>query len=234
MGLLQIAWFISPRPSHLSIWLMVLGSEMLIASGLMRAVSRNGRNSRVLVGAGFLSVGYLFMALAVMSNFFNAFAVYLFLLFRSVEGAAAARFYRTVAYVLRSRTLPGGTRFGSRVKLFLAPFFVIVVGVGVLLSLLRTFGLGGTPVIEIYTPTMVGVTSLSVWWRVRSLRQEYAIATLLGFTTCITGAEIYGFATVATEITVSLSGFVAFGVGFWLLIALWMTNVVSHSGFKIP
>jgi len=214
----------------------VSGLAMLLFGGLRRAIQSSSSgiaNRPAKVALISFSAGYFLLALSILKGSYNLYGAYLYVLFRVVEGAAAARFYRKVAYVLRNRSLPGGSNIRARVY-HLALVFSIMLAGGGLLAYLVTSGHENvySSGLVIYTAVAVLVSGLGVWWRVKLLSGDYAIITLLGFVLCMAGSQTFGYASLTQEIIVAVAGGVAFTVGFWGLIGAWITGVISHNGFN--
>lgn len=237
MGLvIQLSWILDPHPGQLPILLMVSGLALLLFGGLRRTIqsSASGLQSRpAKIALLTLSVGYLLLALAVLQESYPLYGAYLFIIFKGVEGAAAARFYRKVAYVLRNRTLSGGTRIRDRVYHLGLVFSIILAGAGFVVYL-STSGYENvySTSLMIYTVVLVSISALGVWWRLQMVSADYATPTLVGFVLCITGGQTFGYATLTREILVMIAGSVAFAVGFWALIGVWVTGAVSRNGFN--
>ncbi|MBC9987881.1 hypothetical protein E4P24_16115 [Haloferax sp. AS1] len=221
---LVLDWFLAPEPGAFPVRLMVIGLGVLLAGGVARALRQVTSRRALLVGGTLLSAGYWFTSIAVLRGSYDLYAAYLYLLFHATEGAAAAHFYRRVVHAFQQRSLPGGGQVRTRVLHLAALFSVVLSGVGLFAyrSGVRSVTGQAVSIGLTYTIIAVGVTSLGVWWRVRPLRNDYRIPTLLGFAACVTGAELYGYATPSLDIIVALAGAAVHVSGFWIAVGVWV------------
>ena len=178
----------------------------------------------LLVGGTLLSLGYWLTSMSVLRGSYDLYAAYLYLLFHATEGAAAAHFYRRVVHAFHHRSLPGGGQLRTRVLHVAAIFSVVLSGVGLFVYRSGVSSVTGRTVSLglAYTVVAVGVTSLGVWWRVRPLGNDYRVPTLLGFAACVTGAELYGYASPSLDVIVALAGAAAHVSGFWIAVGVWL------------
>ena len=223
-------WFLAPDPGALPVRLMVVGLGVLLTGGVARALRGMTSRRALLVGGTLLSTGYWLTSIAVLRGSYDVYAAYLYLLFHATEGAAAAHFYRKVAHPFQQRSLPGGGHLRTRVSHLAAVFSVLLSGAGLFVYRSGvTSATGQTVTLGLtYTLVAVGVTSLGVWWRVRPLSNDYRVPTLLGFAACVTGAELYGYATPSLEIVVVLAGAAAHVSGFWVAVGVWVLRGHWH------
>lgn len=224
MIVFQLNWFIDPTPTTLPTWLMILGLEALTLAAVFKAFGGRVGHRATVIGGTCLGLGYFFTALSIISSNYDSYALYLLVLFRTIEGAAAARFYRKVVHVFRNQSLPG-SRFKSRIVHMMVIYFVMLTGVGLAIASFNSSTSWYPQVTVIYTITMTIITGLGVWWRVSQLRGRYALPVLLGFVVSVTGAHMFDYGGVPKEIFVSLMGNVGFTAGFWLFILAWAVNL---------
>ncbi|MFB6196270.1 MAG: hypothetical protein ABEI80_08855 [Haloplanus sp.] len=239
---LQTGWLYAAKPRGLPIWLLVVGLQLLILGGLWKVYrqhpgfggSKTGRLSLLALGGG-----YLFSALSVIRTDYGAYAAFLFLLFRGLEGAAAVRFYRKVTFVLRNRRTPSGSNVSSFVTRRLLVFFFGVVGVGLLVSALAPGAVerAGFSVANprgLYTAVTFSFAMLGVYWRLAPVRDDYNWLVLIGFGFSVAGAELFNYAALATEVALSFAGGVAYAVGFWALVGCWQLGLVRTTPSGSP
>lgn len=232
---------LEPIPKQLPVVTLVLGLELLLLGAVQRLMHRSSfppltQFDRVF-GVAALGLGYLLSALSLLQGSFGWYAAYLFLLFRTVEGAAGVRFYRKVVYVYRNRRVPssGGK---SVVSHYLLLAFVAFAGVGLFVHVASTGPVYRSVAFDsraIYTGTTFLLSALGVYWRLRPISDSYSSALLTGFVLSIAGAELYNYAFLGTEILLYLAGTVAYGVGFWGLVVCWRLGLVpTTSGSATP
>lgn len=221
-GILDLV--LDPPRGSLPVQLMIIGLGVLLAGGVVRALQPMANRRSILVGGTLLATGYWFTVISVIRGTYGLYAAYLYLLFRAVEGAAAAHFYHKVLDILRGKSAPGGTKIRAYALHIGAVFSVILTGSGIILYRLEggAVGLFDGSIRLTYTIVLLVVTLLGVWWRIQPLRNEYRIPTLLGFTACVTGAELYGYASVELNISVLLAGSLTQVFGFWLAVVIWL------------
>lgn len=237
MPLQQLGWFYDAVPAQLPVWLLVGGLELLILGALVNlhgttpALS-NMRPSDRLLGLSALGAGYFFTALSVVESSYGAYAAFLFVLFRAVEGAAGLQFYYRLVTVIRGGTGSSTTGGGSFVLYRLTTFFLVLVGVGLLLATVLP-GRSAPGLVApfdprfVYTVTSLLIAVLGVYSRMRPLASAYHGATVAGMALGVAGAELYNYRTLATEVTVTLAGGLAYAVGFWVVVALWQFGLAG-------
>lgn len=233
--LLQTGWLYDTKPGGLPIWLLIVGLQLLILGGLRKVAkqhpvlgsgSANGRLGLVVLG-----MGYLFAALSVIQTNYGAYAAFLFVLFRGLEGAAAVRFYRKVLFVVRQRRMPSGTGAAGFVTHRLLVFFLSVVSLGLLVSALApaTVERAGFSVANprgVYTVTTFSMAMLGVYWRFTPVQSDFNWLVILGFGLSVAGAELFNYAALGTEVVMTVVGSVAYSAGFWLLVVCWSLGLV--------
>jgi len=232
---LQTGLLYETRPPGLPIWLLVVGLQLLIFGGLRKAsrgrlgavtASPRGRLGLVLIGSG-----YLFAALSVIQTNYGPYAAFLFVLFRGLEGAATVRFYRKVEFVVNNRRLPSGAGMATFVTHRLLVFFFTIVGAGLLVMAIapgaaERAGFSVANPQGVYTVTTFSLALLGVYWRLSPVQSDYNWLVIAGFGLSIAGAELFNYATVGTELALTVAGGVAYVAGFWLLIACWALGLV--------
>lgn len=232
---LQTGWLYAPQPRRLPILLFVVGLQLLIFGGLRKVYRSNPGFARLpktgRVGMAVLGTGYLFAALSVIQANYSAYAAFLFVLVRGLEGAAAVRFYRKVVFVVRNRQAPGGASAGSFVTHRLLVFFFTVVGLGLLVSALTptTVERAGFSIANprgVYTASTFALAVLGVYWRLAPVKDDYNWLILTGFSLSVAGAELFNYAALGTEVALSFVGGAAYSAGFWLLVICWQLGLV--------
>lgn len=233
-GPIQLSWFADPYPELLPIWLIAFGLEAMLF-GVVYPITQNApgfqrvsRVERIIATAG-VALGYLFLTLSVLRTSYAAYAVYLHLLFRGVEGAAAPHLYVKVYDLLKGNGYGGS--LGTKVKHKLAVLFVLALG-----AYLAVKAVVGMPQIGgywynlgmVYTVVVASVTALAVRWRYREISDELNSGVVMGLALCIAGAQVYGF-TLAGDIALTVAGSVVYAIGFWASAYYHIDSVVTSS-----
>lgn len=228
-AIVQPDWVLDPVPATLPTWAIVLGLEALF---LNTAISVSNQHplfrsmtarERFVVTASF-ALGFFFASLSVLRNAYGLYAAYLFLLFRTVEGAAAARFYRKVVFAVRNRSLPGSTTMSDRALHYMVVFSILVAGLGVAFNVLSkgpVFRSVWYDLALVYTVVSFLLAFVGAHWRVRSLSDDFNGGIAIGFALCIGGAETFNYASIAGEIGTTVAGSATHLVGFWAAVAIW-------------
>lgn len=232
----QLGWFYEPVPEQLPVVLLVVGLELLVLGGLSRLedvspVLSDLRPFDRLFGLYALGAGYLFAALAVVGANYGAYAAFLVVLFRTVEGAAGVQFYYRVVAHVRGGTTPSASSGGPFIVYRLATFFLAVVGLWLFVAAVAP-GRDAALLLPadprfVYTATSFAIAVLGVYWRMRPLGNAYNGATVAGMALGVAGAELYNYRNPATEITVTFTGAIAYAFGFWLVATLWQFGLVE-------
>lgn len=222
MSVLQLRYIFDSVPRTLPVWLLVLGLEALIFGFLIRAGERSelfrplSARSKLVTSIG-LTFGYLFVSLSVISAHYDLYAAYLFVLFRTVEGAAAVRFYRKVVHVLRHRSTDLSSGTGRAYK-YVSTFFVSIVGTGIFIQILLNGPYIHTVLWDlalVYTGVSLAIAVIGAWWRLRDVRDGINSGISLGVLLVVGGAEIFNYTLLAQEIVVTLFGSLSYSIGFW-------------------
>lgn len=234
-GPIQLSWFADPFPELLPIWLIAFGLEAMLF-GVIYPITRNApgfqRVSRLerIITAGGVALGYLFLTLSVLRTSYAAYAVYLHLLFRGVEGAAAPHVYVKIYDFLSGKGYGGS--LATKIKHKLAVVFVLALG-----AYLAVKAVVGTPQIGgywynlsmVYTVVVASVTALAVRWRYREISNELNSSVVIGLALCIAGAQIFGF-TLTGDVALTLVGSVVYAIGFWTSAYFHIDSVVTNGG----
>lgn len=222
---LQAGWVLDPLPRDLPIWLLALGLEAMFLGAVVEATRQSGiwgdlSTVQRLFGVFGLGGGYFFSALALVSTSYAAYAAYLYLLFRTLEGAAAVQIYRRVVGFVKSGASGG---IGSaRLRHHLVMAFVAGLGLYLAVEVLTNGPLYRNVLTDIsllYTLFVSVLSFLAVRWRLRSVRGEYNPGIVSGLAFGVAGAQVYGF-TLAADALVFLGGSVCYAVGFWVAAGL--------------
>lgn len=235
IGLTQILpWSIGPVPPNLPVVAMILGLEIMFFGIVSLSIediplvdAMPSREQRVVTAS--LALGFFFAALSLLQSDFDLYALYLFLLFRTIEGAAAVRFYQKVAHVILTQSLPASSRFKKKAKHLLLVFAVVAGGFGVALNIIanasdRTFPwyqLAG-----VYTVVSFLLAVLGVRWRLQPITDDINTLLIAGLAMCIGGAEIFNFGSIFTEIAIISAGSVTYQIGFWAAVLLTGLNTI--------
>lgn len=234
-GALGTGWAYAPKPRGLPVWLLVIGLQLLVFGGLRAAFRTHPLldtdSTHARLGLVVLGMGYLFAALSVIRTNYGAYAAFLFVLFRGLEGAAVIRFYRKVVFAFRNRRTPNGANATAFVTYHLLVFFLAVVGFGLLLAGLApaTAAEAGVSVADprlLYTAVTFSLSMLGVYWRLTPTGDTVDWIVVVGFGLSIAGAELFNYASLGTEVALTLVGIAAYSAGFWLLVACWQLGVV--------
>lgn len=221
---LQANWLLEPFSPTLPIWLITVGLESIFIGFAVKSAKEMGlwnqlNQRQQAIGVFGIAVGYFFAALSVISVAFHAYSVYLFLLFRMVEGGATVQIYRKIIDFFNSGT-PSGT-FKAKIRHRVVSFFILGIGV-YLMFIVVTSG----PIFRgfsydlslIYTVLLSILTFISVRWRLRKAEQEFNTAIVSGIAFGVAGAQTYGF-TLVGDVTITIAGVLTYSIGFW--IAAW-------------
>jgi hypothetical protein len=218
--LLQTNWLIDPVPRTLPIWLLSLGLEAMFLGIVVQAMRESGVLSQLtsrerLVGVLGTGAGYFFLSLSVIRTSYGAYAAFLFVLFRTLEGAAAVQIYARILAFLQDGSLPGD--FKAKFRHYLVTFFIIALGSYLVLHvLIRGPFLRGFwyDLSLVYTVTSATLAYVSVRWRLRDVQSDINGAVIAGIAVCIAGAQIYGF-SLTEDVLLSVVGGVVYAIGFW-------------------
>jgi hypothetical protein len=238
LAALQSNWIVDPIPQNLPTWAMVLGLEALLLGTVLEVGeqipvfnSMNDREQFVITMA--LAIGFLFLALSILRSAYDIYATYLFLLFRTVEGAAVVRFYRKVLYVLQNWSLPGSTSLGDKALHYLVVFSVLAGGLGLAFNVLSNgpvFRSFWYDLALIYTVTSFLLAFLGANWRLQVVENKLNGLIIVGFALCVAGAEIFNYASISGDIAVTFAGAITYMIGFWVAVGLWGLDAFSPTG----
>lgn len=223
----------TPVPAEFPILAMILGLAVLLFGGLLSVWRSNPSLSNrttfdTVFGLFTLTGGYLFFALAFLQSSYGAYAGYLYLLFRIVEGAAGVRFYHKVMTVIQTRHLPGGS--SGFTTYLAATFFVTIGAVGLFIHIVREGAVYRSIQFDarmVYTAATFSISGLGIYWRMTSVGRSFNRPVIVGFVLCVAGAELFNYAFIGTELALYALGFVAYSIGFWSLAGCWALGLVS-------
>lgn len=218
---LQAGWVLDPLPPDLPIWLLSLGLEAMFIGAVVKATKQSGLWGELatfqrLFGVFGLAVGYFFSALALLSTSYAAYAAYLFLLFRTLEGAAAVQIYQRVLEFIKKGTVSGNVR--SRLRYHLVTVFIAGLGLYLAIKVLTSGPIYRgvwTDLSLIYTIFVSVLTFLAVRWRLRHVTSDYNVGIVSGIALGVAGAQVYGF-TLAEDLLVFVGGSICYSFGFWV------------------
>lgn len=227
-------WLLVPDASNLPVLAMILGLELMFFGVVTMGIedipivdAMPSRERRVVTAS--LAMGFLFAALSLLQSNLDLYAVYLFLLFRTIEGAAAVRFYQKVAHIIVTQSLPTSNRFKKKAKHLLLVFAIVAGGFGVALNIIanasgRTFPWYQLAVV--YTIVSFLLAVLGVRWRLQLISDDINTPLIIGLALCIGGAEIFNFGSIFTEIAVISTGSITYQAGFWAAVLLTGINTI--------
>lgn len=225
--LLQLDWFVDPRPAALPIWLIALGLEAMFIGSVWQVTREVPGFSSLspverLVGVCGLGLGYFFITLSVLSTAYGVYAGFLYILFRAVEGVAALHIFYRIYDFVRGEGLESDLT--KRVKHLLLTFFIMALSIYLLLKVLVVGPvLGGIwyDISVIYTVSVATLSFLAVRWRYRHISSELNSGIVFGLALCIAGAQIFGF-SLTGDVLLMFAGSVVYSAGFWgSAYALW-------------
>jgi len=234
---LVLQWFIETTPSGLPILVIVLGLEFIffgvvdMAKSDVPIIDSMPPQERKMVSLC-LALGFLFAALSLLQSNLSVYAVYLFLLFRTLEGAAAVLFYQKVAHVITNRSLPSSTRFKEKAKHLLLVFAIVAGGLGVAFHLLADASGTNFPWYQlagVYTIVSFLLAILGVRWRLQPLSDDMNTPLIVGLALCIGGAEIFNYGSIFTEIAITGLGVLTYQAGFWAAVVIIGLHTVLPS-----
>lgn len=181
------------------------------------------REAKVLYTVGFmcLTVGVLLKYQLV-----TAYMALLYGFGRMIEGVAAVRFWRKIHLFLTEGRLAGNTSRSLMYKL--AAFFVVLLGGSLMVELLLRDG--ATAVLEyqfalVWTAMTLLLSLIGLSRRVLPLTEvdDEVVSSKLfyGYILAVAGASIFD-ASLVTQLAIQATGTVAYTVGFWLAVFLWV------------
>ncbi|MGB9958823.1 hypothetical protein ACOZ4B_20885 (plasmid) [Haloferax prahovense] len=179
-----------------------------------------------------LGVGFLFFSLSVLRTSYGMYAIFLYLLFRVVEGVAVVQFYRRVLDFLKTKSLSGN--LSAKIRYHLLVLFIIAVGSYLVLQVITSelyIHAFWYDIQLIYTMVSFLLAFIGVRWRLRKVKTEYNIAVISGIGLCIAGAQTFDFAGT-TDIVLSFAGAGAYSVGFWIAALFLLKEVVTPTTSK--
>lgn len=229
--LFQIDVVAEPVPGDLPIWLITLGIEAMFLGVVIHTVRQRGLYSQYtkrerLVGVFGLGIGYFLIALSFISANFGLYGTYLYLLFRTVEGAAALAIFIRILSYFRSGSY--STNLSSKARHILFVFFIMTVGVSLLLKVLIDDPfIGGVwyNLSLVYTVLVAVLTFVAVRWRLRKVQADTNIGVTGGIALGVAGGQIYGY-SLGGEIAILLVGSVLYAIGFWSAVAFVFSDGV--------
>jgi len=239
LGVLQTNWFADPLPPTLPIWLIALGLESMFIGIAVKSAKEMSLWSKLnqrqqVVGVFGIAFGYFFAALSIISTSYRLYSIYLFLVFRTLEGAAAVQIFRKIIAFFRSGTVSSNLKAKIRHKL--VGFFILVIGLYLMFSVVTS-----GPIFEsvwydltlIYTALVAILTFISVRWRLRKTKQEFNTAIVTGIAMGVAGAQIFGY-TLVSDILITLAGGITYSIGFWVAAGFLLEGQLFGSSDSCP
>lgn len=221
---LQVGFFVDYVPE----WL----GPLLMASGIFYLIIGYFETSILQTELSASPVALVMMATGLMLLFVQSYLslgpiviVILLAFTRWIEGVAAVRFYQKVAYVLRHRDLPHTGTLTDRVALKLLMLFTVIMGGwAVLLVLTRgpfirslTYDLA-----LVWTLVSATISILGMSLKFLSIRDQLPLISLFGFAVASTGAELFNFTSLFTELKVFAVSNISYSLGYWVAVYLWL------------
>jgi hypothetical protein len=222
---IQVDAVLAPLPPTLPIWTLVTGLAFLFGGVLLQFVDRRrlldgNRRARLIVVVS-ISGGFLLAGISLLRTSFGAYALFLFLVFSLIQGAAAVHFYQRVVAFVQTGSLDQHLS-GNRLTYALAKMFVLLIGLMVLLDVLSVIGGGFWRRAQLaYTVVVGGTSALGARYRLRAVEGDVHQLVIYGLILCIAGAELFDY-SLTGELLVSMAGSVAFSVGFWICATAWI------------
>lgn len=228
---LFLSWFFNYVPDWFGAALLFFGVELVLVGAVKGSLSERldfwddlNYWGRFGVIGGF-AVGTLLCWSAVLRELglIWGYTVLLFALGKVAEGAAAVRFYRKIESLLRRGEWPGGSKLLYR----LAVVFIVVLGIYAVVEIRRSgpfFNSTWYEIKAVWTLVIWALASLGIWWKVRDLQGTVPKEIMTGFVLCVGGAEVFNYQSLSGDVVALLAGSVAFSIGFWLAVALWMQS----------
>jgi hypothetical protein len=215
--------------STLPIWLITLGVEAMFLGVVIHATKQQGHYSQYtrrerIVGVFGLGIGYFFIALSFISGNLGMYGAYLYLLFRTVEGAAAVLIFNRIISLFRSGSI--STNLSRRARHLLLVFFITTVGVSLMLKVLMDGPFIGSVWYNLsllYTVLIAVLTFLSVRWRLRKVQADTNLGVTSGLALGIAGGQVYSY-NLGGEIAILVLGGLLYSLGFWSAVGFMFTN----------
>ncbi|MFY4814599.1 hypothetical protein ACOJIV_18165 [Haloarcula sp. AONF1] len=226
---IQLTWFFDHAPQWLGPALIFLGLEALLVGGIfdelpptaLGAVRQDQRRRAVSV---LLGLGILFTAAVIQRyELLGAYAAYLLALGRAIEGVAAVKAYQRIETFLRSGQYPAN--LGTKIKYRLLGLLVLIVGGWLAIAILSadtTPSRTADRLRLLWTGLTLTFTTFGLYWHLGRSDVGLSRAVVAGFILCVCGAEIYGYATLAGEIGVTLAGALGYSSGFFVGVVAWL------------
>lgn len=227
----QVGWFMHPDPSLLPIWLMMLGLEAMFLGGTHQVLKRVDEFQSVSqiersIATGGIGLGYLLLTLSVLRTNYAAYAAFLHLVFRGVEGVAATHLYLKLIRFFQGKGFAGD--YIAKAKHLLAVFFVLALGGYLIMKVLvgspTAFGIQYNLAI-VYTVVVAALSALAVRWRYRAIAQELNPGVVAGLALCIAGSQIFAF-DLGGDIALSIVGSIVYSIGFWASAYLLLGDII--------
>jgi hypothetical protein len=225
LGALQVDVVVDFVPGLLGPTLIFFGLELVLVGTFLSVFRRAGVLSRLtnreqFLAVGGVAVGLLFAASGALRrlDLLDPYVVFLFALGRVLQGASAARFYRRILDVLRGR---GGGGVGGRIRRGSITLFVCFFAGWLAVRVLTQgpiVGTVGQSLRLVWTGFVVVTTALGITWKLRHAEDTLDRGLRPGLVLCVTGAEVYNFASIGMELGTYLVGSVAFSLGFWVAV----------------
>lgn len=231
----QISWFVEPVAQTTTIILLFAGLTVLYFGVATKLIQENEllhekyQWQRIGVVLGF-GAGFALSAWSLFVDRSGIYAIFLFALFRSLEGAAVVRLYRKIIYVFKERSLPDGVDLKRKIGYKLAGVFSILIGIWLSLRILFVTPLTGsvvTPLAIVWTAVSFITAFLGATWRLELVRDRLNVIIILGFGLCVAASEIYSFSTLRGDLAQYFIGSAAYSAGFWLGAAVWILDFGS-------
>jgi hypothetical protein len=247
--ILPISWFIDYVPLWLSPTLALLGALFLII-GVSQVITKPqpsifSKSNPVIDGVldddhtvlsdaketpishTLFYIGSFAIALPALKENIEISMFFVLFIGKFLEGVASIRIYIKIRYAVNNTELPPGAGILTKVGREILLLFLLSTGIFVcLIATIYSIAQQGDPIYEvavIWTVTTSAILLLSYFWKIKSSRVFYTSSIhLYGIVLLITGAEIYNFHTLGTEILATGVGLAGQLVGqifasIWLL-----------------
>lgn len=240
---MQLSWVFNHEPPWLGPAVMTVG-VLVFGYGYANSISRSGFQTWA-IGGGILGLFVLPWYVSQTGLFAAAF----YLLGKWFSGIGAVRFYQKVQKVVYKRRMTmngtavvtqerrdGRGHLWRTITLFfgfkLAIFLVVLVGTGIALYLLAFGPLVVTVAYEllvVWTLVTLLISILGLTWKFWSLRGELPVTVTGGIIILISGAQIYNYRLLVTDITLFIAGEVVYTLAYVLAVALWIIKATEET-----
>lgn len=231
-ALLQLPWFLNPRPRWLPSAVMVCGAVLFAFS---YARSFRSQQFTSLFGWWIFAGAYAALAYPWVVSQTDYLVGAIFLVGKWFQGVGTVTLYlrlRSTINQLRNRELPGGGRFLKKVALRLLLGLIMVVGATASLLLLLFGPVESslqTEIAIVWTVIFLLTGTIGIAWRLRSVPSEMPLGMTAGLVILVGGSGIYGFQLVPDQLILLGAGGIVMTAGYIGAAALWVLKSSDQS-----